>query len=161
MENLLNLVSRFLQENPESPQSLEKKDMSQAYEVIRAKTEYTLPIEFELLYSAFEFPGFNVDPISFFGNLDPRNYEGEGFYNESEYIMTKWMNADFAVAIEKGYLPFTSYWGAYDPVCFDTNHKGMPLVALDHEAILIYGDIVVLEEIDPSLRRFMEHALGR
>ena len=134
--------------------------MSRLFTEMKAKTHIDLPSEFEALYSGFEFPLFEVHPITFFGNLDPRNYTGEAYYNDSEYILNKWLNDDFRAAIERGYLPFASYLSSYDPVCFDTNRRKSPLVALDHEAILINKEIMIKEEISPSLKQFMENALN-
>ena len=89
------------------------------------------------------------------------NCGSELFYELSERTFKD--KGLFPTLHKNGFLQFgLPYEGNYDPVCFDMKRRNQgdaPIVQLDHEEILQWSRIQVVEEIAPSLEQFMRHAV--
>lgn len=111
------------------------------------------PALFRSLITRYIFPEFVWDRVLLFGNTP------ECIGNKPHELRVALFNDAHLsrVLLNNGYLQFGQpAAGNYDPICFAPHGDGLdPIVRLDHESILIRGQIRVTEQIAASLREFL------
>jgi hypothetical protein len=125
-------------------------------EELDEKLPERLPKVFTALIQRYRFCNFEVGPPMLFANsghqlfyeLSDRTFKDKGM---------------FPTLHKNGFLQFgLPHEGNYDPVCFDMkrrNRADAPIVQLDHEEILQWSRIRVVQEIAPSFAQFMQRAM--
>jgi hypothetical protein len=117
-----------------------------------------LPPTFRSLVGRYVFPSFPVGGVQLSGNT------GEDL--DDELVRQPFRDRDVSTGLlARGYVqlgrPDT---GSFDPVCFATGEKARNrehrIVIVDHEDVLLYARIRIVEEIAPSFRRFVERILA-
>jgi hypothetical protein len=115
------------------------------------------PKPFTSLIQRYRFCNFEIGPLMRFANsghqlfyeLSDRTFEDKGI------VPTLHKN---------GFLQFgLPHETNYDPVCFDMkrrNRADAPIVQLDHEEILQWSRIRVIQEIAPSFTQFIQRAMA-
>ncbi len=114
---------------------------------------------FMSLISRYAFDEFTAGKIAFFAN--------RGSEDSTELINA--ISRDkiiFKTTIDNGFLHFARpSTGSYDPICFDIrkrrNDKEYPVVRLDHEEILQFERIKVIEPVYSSLYEMMKAYVER
>jgi hypothetical protein len=109
---------------------------------------------FMSLITRYTFDEFTADKITFYANGG--NSEPHGLRNAilKDRII-------FTATSANGFLHFTrSADGSYDPICFDVRNrrsdKEYPVVRLDHEEILQFERIKIVEILYSSLAELMK-----
>jgi len=117
------------------------------------------PPSFMSLITRYTFDEFTADKISFFAN------HGSA---DSEELINAIPNDKFIfkTTITNGFLQFAlPSTGSYDPLCFDIrkrkNNKEYPVVRLDHEEILQFERIKIVEPLYSSLIEMMQAYVER
>lgn len=114
------------------------------------------PKAFAPLIQRYRFCNFEIGPLMLFANS---GYQL--FYELSDRIFKD--KGIFPTLHKNGFLQFgLPHETNYDPVCFDMkrrSHADAPIVQLDHEEILQWSRIRVVQEIAPSLALFMQRAI--
>ncbi len=106
------------------------------------------------LVERYIFPTFDVGGLFLFGNTP----EGTDYH---ELRVKLYENHElFPPLLSNGYIQFANPdTGDFDPVCFDMNRPvgvyDAPIVRIDHESILIDGQIVITDEIADSFTCFI------
>ncbi len=108
--------------------------------------------------SRYVFDGFELDKLNFFAN--------SGSQNDSELAQAIFMDKIiFDGTSSNGFLFFARPEdGSYDPICFDIRSRKKreyPVVRLDHESILQFDKIRIVENVYPSLLEFMNAFISR
>ena len=112
------------------------------------------PPSFMSLISRYIFDGFDIDKLTLFANLGD-----EAFEELCQSIFRD--DIIFQTTTSKGFIQFANPSdGSYDPVCFDIRkrkkNKEYPVVRLDHEKILQYEEITIVELLYSSLLDLMK-----
>jgi len=112
------------------------------------------PPSFISLISRYIFDQFTAEKITFYSNHGNNMSDDLSTAIFQDQIIFKTTTAN-------GFLPFARPADdSYDPLCFDIrnrrNNKEYQVVRLDHEAILQFERIKVVETLYPSLAEFME-----
>lgn len=154
MKNTDSIVDKFAaklaQEGIKISQSKEINWIDRVMSILPAK----YPPSFTSLIMRYTFDEFTADKIAFFDN--------HGTADSSELITAipkdKFI---FNTTTANGFLQFARpSTGSYDPLCFDIrnrrNDKECPIVRLDHEAILQFERITIVEQLYPSLYDMMK-----
>ena len=115
------------------------------------------PQPFRSLIDRYRFCNIEVGPLMLFANTGH-----DLFYELSSRVFSD--KGLFPTLHENGFLQFgLQHEGNYDPVCFVMKRRtrsDAPIVQLDHEEILQWGRIRVVQEIAPSLTQFMRSAVA-
>lgn len=104
-----------------------------------------LPTAFRSLVGRYRFPPLTVGKVDLFGNLGTRD--------PSEMVVACMRDrVIWAVVLRNGLLPIgRPSSGSYDPICLTLRERtkvgDSPVVQVDHEGILIRGDIQVVRTI--------------
>jgi hypothetical protein len=122
------------------------------FDAFEAGLPRRFPASFSSLYSRYRFPAFERGGLYLFGNL------GDG--SDDELAVASRVDPGLTAARDAGVLqigrPDT---GQYDLVCLDSrgrkNRQEYPLVLLDHEVLLQFNRISVMQIIDQSFLSFM------
>lgn len=105
------------------------------------------PALFCYFTSAYTFSEFSYQGIVFWTNVD----------HFAKYFPDKLLDN---VLVSQKYLPFGQPdCGGYDRICFDMNRKrgrDAPIIRIDHEAMLLKGDVRVIETLYPNFLTLME-----
>ena len=121
------------------------------------KLPQSWPQPFRSLIDRYRFCNIEVGPLMLFANNGH-----ELFYELSKKVFTD--KGLFPTLHKNGFLQFgLPHETNYDPVCFDMkrrNRADAPIVQLDHEEILQWSRIRVVQEIAPSFAQFMQTALA-
>lgn len=116
------------------------------------------PKLFTSLIQRYRFCNVEIGPLMLFANsghqlfyeLSDRTFKDKGI---------------FPTLHKNGFLQFgLPHETNYDPVCFDMkrrNRADAPVVQLDHEEILQWSRIRVVQEIAPSFAQFMQRAMTK
>lgn len=125
-------------------QRADQVDRTAAFE---AQFAVRFPRSFRSLITRYRYPDLTVGPLWLFANT------GEDIPVE----MSRSLVCDShltAPLLQNGYLPFARPESqGYDPICFDTRRRSSgeyPIVRIDHEAVLCYNRVRVVETIAPS-----------
>jgi hypothetical protein len=114
------------------------------------------PKAFTSLIQRYRFCNFEIGPLMLFSNsghqlfyeLSDRTFKDKGI---------------FPTLHKHGFLQFgLPHETNYDPVCFDMkrrNRADAPIVQLDHEEMLQWSRIRVVQEIAPSFAQFIQRAM--
>jgi hypothetical protein len=126
---------------------------------ISSRLPAKFPPSFVSLISRYKFDDFEAEDIWFYANRGDKTWEDLSGAIFRDEIM-------FRVTTSHGFIHFARPAdGSYDPLCFNIrrrNNSGeCPIVRLDHEAILQLEQIHVVDNISPSLLRFMEAYVNR
>lgn len=123
-------------------------------DAFESKLPSRLPPSFRSLVTRYLYPAFAVGPVWLFANT------GEALHDElrDKVFRDAWL---CRVLLSHGHLQFAQPNPTdYDPVCFDTKRRTkageMPIVRIDHEAILCDSKIVVTAEVAESFLRLIE-----
>jgi hypothetical protein len=106
---------------------------------------HRLPAAFRSLVARYRFPPVTVGQVDLFGNLGTRD--------RSELVVACMRDTGIWTVVHRnGLLPIgRSSSGSYDPICLNLRERAKvgdsPVVQLDHEAILVFGDIHVVRTI--------------
>ena len=106
---------------------------------------HRLPAAFRSLVGRYRFPPVTVGQVDLFGNLGTRD--------PSELVLARMRDpAIWAVVVRNGLLPIgRPSSGSYDPVCLNLRERtkagDSPVVQVDHEGILVLGEIQVVRTI--------------
>jgi len=117
-----------------------------------------LPPCFSSLMRRYAFAPFEWGRVRFFGN--------SGTNDDGDFVIAAMRDpAIWQATIRAGFIQFArSPGGNYDLICFDTTirrkNRESPIVRIDHEAILIYGRVVVVEDLWPSFGDLLESLLA-
>ena len=115
------------------------------------------PKPFRSLIQRFRFCNFEIGPLMLFANSGHQL-----FYELSDRVLKD--KGIFPTLHKNGFLQFgLPHETNYDPVCFDMkrrNRDDAPIVQLDHEEILQWSRILVVQEIAPSFAQFMQRAMA-
>jgi hypothetical protein len=117
-----------------------------------------LPPSFSSLMRRYAFVPFEWGRVRFFGNSGTD--DGNDFA-----IATACDPAIWQAMIKAGFIQFARPPGGnYDLICFDTTirrkNRESPIVRVDHEAILIYDRVIVVEDLWPSFAELLESLLA-
>jgi hypothetical protein len=112
------------------------------------------PPSFMSLIRRYVFDQFTAEKITFYSNHGDKTADDLTAEIFKDQIIFKTTTAN-------GFLHFARPAdGSYDPLCFDIrnrkNNKEYPVVRLDHESILQFQRIRIIETLYPSLAEFME-----
>ena len=122
------------------------------------KLPQSWPQPFRSLIDRYRFCNIEVGPLMLFANTGH-----ELFYELSRKVFKD--KGLFPTLHKNGFLQFgIPHETNYDPVCFDMkrrNRADAPIVQLDHEEILQWSRIRVVQEIAPSFAQFMQAALTK
>ncbi|MGA8872725.1 MAG: SMI1/KNR4 family protein [Candidatus Acidiferrales bacterium] len=153
----------FLEEIPEQCRRSES-DLSEMFDwqIVRASDASWLPkLESELpiplpptlrsLVARYLFPSFEAGPLTLYSVGCERNLYSTEFRVAMTGDAIMW-----PFLLERGFLPFANpAGGSYDPVCFDfrdsSRKREPPVVRIDHEEILCYDRLKVLETVASGL----------
>ena len=125
-------------------------------EELEKKLPHRWPKPFASLIQRYRFCNFEIGPLMLFANsghqlfyeLSDRTFKDKGI---------------FPTLHKNGFLQFgLPHEANYDPVCFDMkrrNRADAPIVQLDHEEILQWSRVRVVQEIAPSFAQFMQRAM--
>ena len=132
-----------------------KRDNSSRIDNLQNRMGRTFPPSFHYFLANYSFPAFESDGLMFFANTgDDTYWELEKRLFRDPHMSPQLLSAGF---LQLGNPQFYDY----DPVCFDCNGPGPEtrIVQLDHEAILIDGEMRLVREIAPSFVDFIQAAL--
>jgi hypothetical protein len=159
MKNTDSIVDKFVdvltQEGILISQSKEINWIDSLISILPAK----YPPTFMSLVTRYTFDEFNAKNISFFAN--------HGSADSVELINAIPKDKSiFKTTTANGFLQFARpATGSYDPICFDTqkrrNDKECPIVRLNHEEILQFDRIKIIEPLYPSLHEMMTEYIER
>jgi hypothetical protein len=148
MKNIDEIVDQFIQKLDLNGIGIEAYSGIDWIDRILKRLPTKYPPSFMSLISRYIFDDFEVDKLWFFANRGDQGYEelSQAIFRDSII---------FEVTSSKGYLHFARPAdGSYDPVCFDIRNrknKEFPVVRLDHESILQFERINIVESLYPSL----------
>jgi hypothetical protein len=130
-----------------------------AVEELEAMLPHSLPPLYRELILGYRFLQVDLDRYDLLANPPS---DGLGGLSK-EIFRDKGLSE---VLLENGFIQFGRGSGSsYDPVCFDTSMRlpnGEPaVVRLDHEQILCYGRIKVVERLAPSFRELNEDTIDQ
>jgi hypothetical protein len=115
------------------------------------------PKPFWSLIQRYRFCNFEVGPLMLFANSGHHL-----FYELSDRVLKD--KSIFPTLHKNGFLQFgLPHETNYDPVCFDMKRRSgddAPIIQLDHEEILQWSRIRVIQEIAPSFALFMQRAMA-
>jgi hypothetical protein len=115
------------------------------------------PTPFRSLIQRYRFCNFEIGPLMLFANSGHPL-----FYELSDRVLKD--KGIFPTLHKNGFLQFgLPHEANYDPVCFDMkrrNRDDAPIVQLDHEEILQWSCIRVVQEIAPSFAQFIQRAMA-
>jgi hypothetical protein len=117
-----------------------------------------LPPSFGSLMRRYAFTPFEWGPVRFFGN--------SGTDDEDDLAIAAVRDPAIWHATSKaGFIQFARSPGVnYDLICFDMTirrkNRESPIVRIDHEAILIYDRVIVVEDLWPSFAELLESLLA-
>ncbi len=106
---------------------------------------HRLPAVFRSLVGRYRFPPLTVGQVDLFGNMGTRE--------PSELVVACMRDPGiWAVALRNGLLPIgRPSSGSYDPICLNlrgrTKSGDSSVVQVDHEGILVLGDIQVVRTV--------------
>jgi hypothetical protein len=114
------------------------------------------PPSFHNFISRYSFPAFEFGPVMFFANT------GQDLFWELEkrLFLDRIMSPEL---LQAGYLQIGNpFFYNYDPVCIDTRSPGVEgrIVQLDHEQILCFNQLQIVEEIASSFVELMERSIA-
>ncbi len=123
---------------------------------LEGKLLFRFPPLYRELITRYRFAEFEVGPIMFLANTGtPDYYELADVIFRDKHL--------YPTLLEKGLIQFGKQaGGGYDPICFDLTRAvgtDAPIVQLDHEGVLIYERIRVLDEIAPTFKCFVEQVI--
>lgn len=128
-----------------------KADNSARIEALASRLPKRLPPSFLYFLSHYSFPAFETRRFLLFGNTGEENF----------WELSKRIFADphlSGTLLNAGFLQIGNpFFYNYDPVCFDTKKgkREYPIVQLDHESALQFGETKVIREIAPSFVDFL------
>jgi hypothetical protein len=123
---------------------------------VERELPFPLPPTLRSLVSRYLFPSFDAGPLTFYSVGCDRNR-----YTTEFRIAMRGDAIMWPFLLERGFLPFAKPGGGnYDPVCFDfrdSPRKNEPaVVRIDHEEILCYDRLRVLEVMAPGFDVMLE-----
>jgi SMI1 / KNR4 family (SUKH-1) len=123
---------------------------------VERQLPFPLPPTLRLLVSRYLFPSFDAGPLMLYSVGCDRNEYTTEFRVAMRGDAIMW-----PFLLERGFLPFAKpAGGSYDPVCFDfrgSSRKTEPaVVRIDHEEILCYDRLRVLEIMAPGFDVMLE-----
>jgi hypothetical protein len=129
-------------------------DYSARIDELQIRTARRFPPSFYYFLSNYSFPAFQFGALMFFANT------GEDTYWElaKRLVSDPHMSPNL---LRAGFLQIGNpFFYNYDPVCFDSNSaKGESrIVQLDHEAILLHGEMAIVKEVAPSFVELLQRA---
>jgi hypothetical protein len=131
-----------------------KCDNSARIDALQGRTGKPFPPSFQYFLANYSFPAFEFGSLMFFANT------GEDTYWELEHRLVRDPHMSPQL-LRAGFLQIGDpFFYNYDPVCFDCKSPSIEkrVVQLDHEAILLHGDMKVVKEIAPSFLDFVRAA---
>jgi hypothetical protein len=133
-----------------------KSDNSASIADLENRLGRRFPPSFRHLVSNYCFPAFEFGPLMFFANTGQDTF----------WELSKRLFADphmSAALLDAGFIQIGNpYFYNYDPICFDTNEakNEYRIVQLDHEPILQFGKLNVIQEISPSFIDFLSQRVA-
>jgi hypothetical protein len=127
-------------------------DRAKAVAALEETLQKRFPPSFRLFIARYSFPAFDCGPVTLFANTG----------QDVRLELSRMIFHDPAMSprlLKGGFLQIGNPSGGdYDPVCFDLNSSRSEhrLVRLDHESILMGGELSVTEEIAPSFIDLMK-----
>lgn len=124
---------------------------------LEARLPFRLPSLYRELIAGYRFAEFEVGPVMFLANT------GTPVHNELADVIfrDKFLHPTL---LEKGLIQFgRAARGSYDPICFDLARrveKDAPIVRVDHEEVLIRERTLILTEIAPTFKDFVEQVIA-
>ena len=122
---------------------------------LEARIGFAFPDLYRELVLNYQFDAVDLNGYSLLAN---RNDEKViGIENEIYKDMSLW-----PTLLDKGFIQFGKgeKFSDYDPVCFDTNNQSS-VVKIDHEAILIYEKIRVVQKLANSFSELVEETVHK
>jgi hypothetical protein len=118
-----------------------------------------LPPSYRSLVTRYIFPAFEAGPLLLMANT------GQDLYNEMSLMLVRNKALSFGL-LENRLIQFARpVTGEYDPVCFDVNRPSpegdYPIVRVNHEPLLTGNRPLIIDELAPSFRYFIERLLHR
>ena len=157
--NVTELIDQFVMKVDPSMGIFRKIEMAPWIDVLESKLPRRLPSSFRSLVTRYAFPSFDVDALILFGNT--------GLNQEDDLTELIFRDRMMAQAMLKnGYIQFARpETGSYDPICFDASrsvaNREFGIVRLDHEQILCYDRIKVVEQVAESFFKFAADTVSR
>ena len=117
-----------------------------------------LPPSFSSLMRRYAFTPFEWGRVCFFGN--------SGTNDDNDFAIAATRDpAIWKATIKAGFIQFARPPGVnYDLICFDTTirrkNREFPIVRIDHETILIYERVIVVEDLWLSFGELLESLLA-
>jgi len=151
------VIDRLVQRLQQSGVDIKPLVESPWIEELESKLGCRFPVSFRSLVRRYRFLRFGLGPIELYANTGSDEEDELRLVVMRDPILSR-------ITREGGYVHFArASTGSYDPVCFDTRAAGSvreyPVVRLDHEAMLCYERLRVIEEIAPSfLQIALEHS---
>lgn len=158
MNNIDEIVDQFAQKLSSNGIAIESYAGIDWIDRILKKLPTKYPPSFMSLISRYIIDDFEIGNLWFYANRGDQEYE--------EFAQAIFRNSIiFEVTVSNGYLHFARPAdGSYDPVCFDIRkrkNKEFPVVRLNHESILQFEQITVVETLYPTLLDFMLNYVDR
>ena len=158
MENPTDeLINSFVARLQRAGELVQKEDNGSRLIQFEATLPNRMPLSYESFLSRYSFVPFDAGGISFFGWYSTSG-EDPDMIPKTNRDMSKELGSGGYVQIGR---PDT---GHYDPVCFDLNqprqNREWRIVLADHEQILQWSRIKILQELWPSFRNLVEHYLS-
>ena len=153
------IVDRFARALANKGISIEASTHIDWIDRVMAALPAKYPPSFISFISRYVFDEFTAGDLRFFSNHG---------YRESDDLCNAILRDPiiFKTTTVNGFLHFArSEDGSYDPVCFDIRagkkSKEYPIVRLDHEAILQFERIKIVDTLCSSLLDFMEEYIQK
>jgi len=149
------IIDRFVEALRQDGVRVESVSTAPWFSTFEASLPRRFPASYSSLFSRYRFPAFDRGGIRLFGNLGDESEEDLSEAAKMDPNLSK-------PALSAGLLQIgRPETGAYDPVCLDSrqmkNRREYPLVLLDHESLLQFERVVVVQKIDESFLSFMLH----
>ena len=128
-----------------------KADNSARIEALTSQLPKRFPPSFHYFVSHYSFPAFETRGFMLFANTGQENF----------WELRKRIFADAhmsATLLKAGFIQIGNpFFYNYDPVCFNTKEGKLehPIVQLDHESALQFGETKVVKEIASSFVDFL------
>ena len=133
------------------------------FEAFEHELHLKFPPSFQYLLSRYAFPAFQCGPVFLYANTGYELLSEQDFSWEFKERLFKDKSLANAL-LPAGYLQIGNPNDCnYDPVCFDTNNSNngeYAIVQIDHEGILCWSEINVVEVIAPSFLELIENYRG-